>query len=192
MGARGPEPRVDVSGRSDATGGWHDAGDYNKYVVNAGVTVGSMLLAWEMYRNRLEKVHLDIPESGGPLADVLAEVKWEMDWLLKMQAPDGSVYHKLSAINFCGFIMPDQEKEPRYFCPWSSAATADFAAMCAMFARTLKSWLQDVVGTSVTSPSPIPMGEGAGGEGQRSSDATRRPPNTAARDIEQAAYLDEP
>ena len=33
----------------DATGGWHDAGDYNKYVVNAGVTVGAMFLAWEQF-----------------------------------------------------------------------------------------------------------------------------------------------
>jgi len=129
---------LDGRPRVDATGGWHDAGDYNKYVVNAGITVASMLLAWEMYRSRLEKVSLDIPESGGSLPDLLAEVKWEVDWLLKMQAADGSVYHKLSAVHFCPFIMPDQETEPRYFCPWSSAATADFAATCAMFARCIR------------------------------------------------------
>jgi endoglucanase len=94
-----------------------------------------MLLAWDMFTDRLRGIRLDIPESGGPLPDFLAEVKWEIDWLLKMQAEDGRIYHKLSAINFCGFIMPDEEKDPRYFSPWSSAATADFAAMCAMSAR---------------------------------------------------------
>ena len=126
--------------RVDATGGWHDAGDYNKYVVNANISVACMLLAWEIYGKRLANIDLRIPESGGPLPDFLAEVKWEVDWLLKMQAVDGSVSHKLSALNFCGFIMPDQEKEPRYFAPWSTAATAGFAASCAMFARSIREY----------------------------------------------------
>ena len=118
-----------------STGGWHDAGDYNKYVVNAGVTVGAMFRAWEEFGEPILRIPLDIPESGGPLPDFLAEIKWEMDWLLTMQAADGSVYHKLSTPGFCGFIMPEDEQDPRYFVPWSSAATADFVAMTAMAAR---------------------------------------------------------
>src|SRR5208282_3019208 len=78
----------------DGTKGWHDAGDYNKYTVNAGVTVGTLFRAWEDFGPQLRKVRLDLPESGGKLPDYLAEIKWEMDWLLTMQAPDGSVYHK--------------------------------------------------------------------------------------------------
>src|SRR5438093_10877402 len=67
---------------TNSTKGWHDAGDYNKYVVNAGITVGSMLRAWEDFGGTLKSVRLDIPESGGPIPDYLAEVKWELDWLL--------------------------------------------------------------------------------------------------------------
>lgn len=119
----------------NAIGGWHDAGDYNKYVVNAGVTVGCMLRAWEDFRPAIEKVRLDLPERGGRLPEFLAEIKWELDWLLTMQAPDGSVYHKVSTRNFGGFVMPEQEGTPRYFAPWSSAATADFVAMLAAGAR---------------------------------------------------------
>ena len=122
----------------DGTGGWHDAGDYNKYVVNAGVTVGSMLRAWEDFGPRIEKIGLDLPESGGRIPDYLANVKWETDWLFKMQAPDGSVYHKISALNFCPFIMPSQESAPRYFVPWSSEATADFVAMMAEMSRDIR------------------------------------------------------
>ena len=121
--------------RMDGTQGWHDAGDYNKYVVNAGATVGVMFRAWEDFGAQIRKVHLDIPESGGKLPDFLAELKWEMDWLLKMQAPDGSVYHKLTTKQFGPFIMPEAETEPRYFTPWGSEATADFVAMTAQAAR---------------------------------------------------------
>ncbi len=53
--------------QKDGTKGWHDAGDYNKYVVNAGVTVGVMFRAWEDFGPQIKAVRLDLPESGGPL-----------------------------------------------------------------------------------------------------------------------------
>lgn len=121
--------------RRDGAGGWHDAGDYNKYVVNAGISVASMLQAWEQFPDRLKGVALHLPESGNGIPDYLDEVKWELDWLLKMQAPDGSVYHKLSTQHFGGFILPELETADRYFTPWGSPATADFVAMMAMAAR---------------------------------------------------------
>lgn len=133
--AGGSVERPNATRRKDGTKGWHDAGDYNKYVVNAGVTVGCMFRAWDEFGPAIQQVSLDIPESGGPLPDFLAELKWEFDWLLTMQAPDGSVYHKLSAQEFCGFVMPEDEEAERYFTPWGSAATADFVAMTAMAAR---------------------------------------------------------
>ena len=124
--------------RKDSTKGWHDAGDYNKYVVNAGITVGSMLRAWEDFGPAIRRVKLDLPESGGPLPDFLAEIKWETDWLLTMQFSDGSVSHKVSTKRFGGFILPEREHEDRYFAPWSSAATADFVAMMAETARDFR------------------------------------------------------
>lgn len=127
--------------KHEATGGWHDAGDYNKYIVNAGVTVGCMYLAWEHF-SALRDIQLDLPgdEANNRLPDFLDEMKWEMDWVLKMQAPDGSVYHKLSTTNFGGFIMPEAEKEKRFITPYSTAATADFVAMTAMTARIFKDY----------------------------------------------------
>jgi endoglucanase len=122
----------------DGTKGWHDAGDYNKYTVNAGVTVGTLFRAWEDFGPQLRKVRLDLPESGGKLPDFLAELKWELDWLLTMQVPDGSVYHKLTTRSFGGFILPELETTNRYFTPWGSEATADFVGMTAQAARIFR------------------------------------------------------
>jgi len=126
--------------RRNSPGGWHDAGDYNKYVVNAGVTVGCLFRAWEDFKPALKNYPLHLPESGGGLPDFLAELKWELDWLLTMQAQDGSVYHKLSTRDFGGMILPEHESAKRYFTPWSSAATADFVAMLAQGARNFREY----------------------------------------------------
>ena len=123
-----------------STGGWHDAGDYNKYVVNAGVTVGLMFKAWEQFRPALEHVKLDIPTSGHGMPDLLAELKFEFDWLFTMQEEDGRVYHKLSAEYFNFWGPPEQDKAKRYLSPWSTAATADFAAMMALGARHFREY----------------------------------------------------
>ncbi|MGD2094506.1 MAG: glycoside hydrolase family 9 protein [Phycisphaerales bacterium] len=126
--------------KGDGTGGWHDAGDYGKYTVNAGITVGTMFMAWDHFQRRLKDVDLDIPDTAPGYPDFLKELKWETDWFLKMQYPDGSgrVSHKLTRVNFSGFIMPEDDSEKRYFTDWSSAATADFVAVMAMAARYFK------------------------------------------------------
>ena len=121
--------------RAKSAGGWHDAGDYNKYVVNAGVTVGAMFRAWDDFGPQIRKIELGIPESGDKRPDYLSEIKWEVDWLLTMQAPDGSVYHKLSRKKFSGMTLPERDKTDRFFSPLSSAATADFVAMTAAAGR---------------------------------------------------------
>lgn len=138
----------------DGKGGWHDAGDFNKYIVNTGVTMGMFFMAWEHFGDVLNSIPLPyMPNtvSGYPeynvtnYPDYLKELRWEMDWVLKMQYPDGSgrVSHKLSATGFCGFIMPENETATRYYVDWGSAATADFVAMCAMAARIF--WQYDPV-----------------------------------------------
>ncbi len=124
----------------DGGKGWHDAGDYNKYVVNAGITVGSMLFAWEQYKDQIKDISLTMPESNNSMPDYLDEIKYETDWLLTMQYPDGSgkVSHKLSTKDFGGFVLPERETADRFFTSWGSAATADFVAMLAMASRAFR------------------------------------------------------
>lgn len=123
--------------RKDGTGGWHDAGDYGKYVVNAGISTGLMFFAWSHFADLLKDYSFDLPETAPGFPDFLKELKWETDWLLKMQYPDGSgrVSHKLTRIDFSSFIMPENDNEKRYFTQWSSAATANFAAALAQASR---------------------------------------------------------
>jgi endoglucanase len=121
------------SGTKDGTGGWHDAGDFGKYTVNAGVTLGCLLQAWERYSSVLQYMQGQAPVAGLP--DYLAEVKWELDWLLKMQFPGGRVSHKLTGTNFEGFIMPESDSNTRYFVPFSTDATGQFAAATALASR---------------------------------------------------------
>ena len=130
------------SGRRAATKGWHDAGDYGKYIVNSGITVGELLWAWEWYPSALRTLRLDIPESGDAVPDVLDEIRWNLDWMLGMQDEDGGVWHKLTSEGFGSFVMPDADDGgPRYVIgtgavPFkSTCATADFAAVAAMAAR---------------------------------------------------------
>lgn len=126
--------------RRDGTGGWHDAGDYGKYTVNAGVTLGVLFMAWEQFEDRLQTISLNLPNTAPGYPDFLKELKWETDWLLKMQHPNGSgkVSHKLTRLNFAGFVMPEEDTAKRYFTDWGSAATADFTAVMAMAARCFR------------------------------------------------------
>ena len=123
--------------KHDGTQGWHDAGDYGKYTINAGVTLGVLYLAWDNFQSQLKSVPLNLPETAPGYPEFLKELKWETDWVLKMQYPDGSgkVSHKLTRTNFAGFIMPDKDDGKRYFTDWGSAATASFVAMLAHASR---------------------------------------------------------
>ncbi|AEY66061.1 glycoside hydrolase family 9 protein [Clostridium sp. BNL1100] len=124
----------------DGGKGWHDAGDYNKYVVNAGITLGSMFFAWEQFKDQIKDISLTMPESNNSMPDYLDELKYETDWLLTMQYPDGSgkVSHKLSTKDFGGFVLPERETADRFFTSWGSSATADFVAMMAMASRAFR------------------------------------------------------
>ena len=121
-------------------GGWYDAGDYNKYIVNSGFTMGVWLLAYEMNKEYFDTLKLNIPPSlqggtEGRLPDMLSEALYNLRWMLTMQDTDGGVYHKLTEPDFEGFIRPDQCRKPRYVVMKTTAASLDFAATMAMAAR---------------------------------------------------------
>src|SRR5690606_8022807 len=119
-----------------APGGWYDAGDYNKYVVNSGITMYTLLAAWEDFPEFFRGRDIGIPESGNAVPDLLDEAWWNLRWMLEMQDPaDGGVYHKLTNLRFDGVVMPDAATEPRYVVQKGTAAALDFAAVMAMASR---------------------------------------------------------
>lgn len=127
-----------LEGKKETTGGWHDAGDYGKYIVNAAISVGELMMAYEHFPEYFNQDDLIIPESGNDIPDILDEIRYELEWMLKMQHSDGGVFHKITSENFSGFIMPENHTDKRYLMEISSTATADFAAVMAMASRIYK------------------------------------------------------
>ena len=116
--------------------GWYDAGDYNKYIVNSGISTGTLLMLFEHYPEYFSALEMNIPESGNGVPDLLDEVLWNVRWMLDMQDPtDGGVYHKLTTPNFEGAVMPSRANQPRYVVQKGTAAALDFAAVMALGAR---------------------------------------------------------
>ncbi|RZJ04973.1 MAG: cellulase, partial [Rubrivivax sp.] len=129
--------------------GWYDAGDYNKYIVNSGITVYTMLAAWEHYPALFKDGELNIPESGNGLPDLLDEVLWNLEWMLAMQDPaDGGVYHKLTNKGFDGVVMPADAKAERYVVQKGTTATLDFAAVMAQASRVFAAFEKQKPGLS--------------------------------------------
>jgi len=116
--------------------GWYDAGDYNKYIVNSGITMGTLLSAYENFPGYFKKLKANIPESDDDVPDLLNEAVYNLRWMLTMQDPfDGGVYHKCTNAVFDGMVMPGVTTAPRYVVQKSTAATLDFAAVMAQAAR---------------------------------------------------------
>jgi endoglucanase len=137
-------------------GGWYDAGDYNKYIVNSGITMGTLFDVWEDFPAYFDTLHTNIPalpmppgarDPGSRIPDILNEALYNLRWMLSMQDPDdGGVYHKCTNAVFDGMVMPGITKTPRYVVQKSTAATLDFAAVTAQAARILQKFTRQLPG----------------------------------------------
>ena len=110
------------------SGGWFDAGDTNKYVTFAAEPVHQLLTAYQ----EAPAVFTDdfgIPESGNGIPDLLDEVKWEIDWLKRMQYPDGSAALKVGEIVNAQASPPSSDRNARFYVPSCSSATIAVAGM---------------------------------------------------------------
>jgi hypothetical protein len=116
----------------DLSGGWFDAGDYNKYVTFASSAVHNLLSAYEENPQAFGD-DWNIPESGNGIPDLIDEIKWELDWLLKMVNEDGSVTIKMGSQNHSenAASPPSQNTDPRFYGPTCSSASIAAAGMLA-------------------------------------------------------------
>ncbi|MFG2038031.1 glycoside hydrolase family 9 protein [Dactylosporangium sp. NPDC048998] len=134
--------------RLDVRGGWYDAGDHGKYVVNGGIAVYQLLSTFERTKlaatarpERLADGTLRLPEHGNRVPDVLDEARWELEFMLRMQVPAGKplagmVHHKVHDQNWTGLPLdPAADSQPRELHPPSTAATLNLAAAAAQAAR---------------------------------------------------------
>jgi endoglucanase len=126
--------------------GWYDAGDYNKYVVNSGISTYTLLALYEHAPEAAKALSPHIPEEENGVPAVLDEALWNLRWMLKMQAPDGGVYHKLTHPTFSGMVMPHEASGPRYVVQKGTAATLNFAAVMAQGSRIYDDYSSAVPG----------------------------------------------
>jgi endoglucanase len=134
--------------RLDVHGGWYDAGDHGKYVVNGGIAAYQLMSTFERTKvaagarpQRLADGTLRLPEHGNQVPDVLDEARWELEFMLRMQVPAGQplagmVHHKVHDQNWTGLPLdPAADPQPRELHPPSTAATLNLAATAAQAAR---------------------------------------------------------
>ncbi len=123
---------MNASLEKDLTGGWFDAGDYNKYITFAHETLHNLLQAYQEHPMSFKDDN-NIPESGNGIPDLLDEIKWELLWMQKMCNSDGSVHNKMGSINYLnGSSPPSINTEQRYYGPTCSSSSIAVASVFAL------------------------------------------------------------
>lgn len=173
-------------------GGWHDAGDYNKYVTFTYGALMDLLLAYEENPG-IWSDDTGLPESGNGVPDLLDEVKYELEWLLRMQQSNGSVLSVVGVKNFASASPPSADQAQRFYGPATTAATWSVAASFALaarqfqtipamagFAGTLQNAAEDAWAWALANPNVVYYNSGnlAAGENE---------PSTYERDMRQLA-----
>lgn len=131
----------------ESSKGWYDAGDFGKYSLTAGISTYTLLSAYEQFPAYTRSLDLNIPESNDSLPDILNEVLWELRWWFTMQdTGSGGVYHKLTALDFAGTVMPHEDSAQRYVCGMNTNASLDFAATMAAAYRIFKPYEDQLPG----------------------------------------------
>ena len=108
----------------DVHGGWHDAGDYNKYLPFTAKTLWNLMDAYEANPTAFGD-NSNIPESGNGVPDLLDEIKWELDWMLRMQLDNGAVANRV-ANQVLEDHYPQDDHERRYYTEPTTWGTAAF------------------------------------------------------------------
>ncbi|MBS1518078.1 MAG: glycoside hydrolase family 9 protein [Bacteroidetes bacterium] len=122
-----------VSTSKDLSGGWHDAGDYNKYVNFTFEAVMDMLLAYKE-NPEIWGDDFNIPESGNGIPDILDEIRYELNWLLKMQNANGSVLSIVGVMNYSSASPPSADNSQRFYGPATTSASFTASSLFALAA----------------------------------------------------------
>jgi endoglucanase len=106
----------------DASGGWHDAGDYGRYVATTAVVIGRLLFVSAT----------SLPALRARLLD---EVRVGLDWLISVQQADGAFYRKVGGTQWPADLSPNDDVQPLWAYGPGTAETAKAVAALAQAAR---------------------------------------------------------
>lgn len=126
----------------DVVGGWHNGGDYAKYVTSTALSAARLMAMDEWNAKPFKFFRMDYPlyEPGyGATDDLHHEIKAGLDWIMVMQRRDGSLYRKVAGKKWPGNVSPEEDDQPRYVYGITTQDTANAAAALAMAARDFKS-----------------------------------------------------
>lgn len=138
--ARSRYDKANPATAKDLHGGWMDAGDYNKYVTFTFQPLCNMMEAYRLFPAAF-KDNYNIPESGNGTPDLLDEIKWELDWLKRMQDATGTdgLLLKVGADVYTAYSPASTDVNPRYYVPECTSSTLTGAATFALGALVYKS-----------------------------------------------------
>jgi endoglucanase len=120
--ARFVEDKENPETAKDLTGGWWDAGDSNKYVTFTSPVIHQLLDAYQQNPQAFTD-DFNLPESGNGIPDIIDEVKYEIDWIKKMQEEDGGVLIKVGTIDYQRATPKSTDSRPRYYVGACSSST---------------------------------------------------------------------
>lgn len=137
--------------RLDVSGGWYDAGDHGKYVVNGSIAAAQVMATYERALIRggegsaaRSDALSRIPERGNGVPDILDEARWQLDFLMRMQVPEGEphagmAHHSVHDARWTSPpLLPHRDPEERVLYRPSTAATLNLAAAAAQGARLFR------------------------------------------------------
>ncbi len=127
----------DPSTEIDVTGGWHMDESAGRDTALGSNIAENLLLAFEMNPSAFTD-EMGIPESGNGIPDILDEVKYEVEWLLKMQ--DSRTGGEYAAALTDPVRGGEAINTPVIVTPVSMEATISFASMMARFSYTYQQY----------------------------------------------------
>lgn len=93
----------------DASGGWHDAGDYMKFVETTSYATAVMLFAYDHNRRQFPE-----QASSSAMPELLTYAKVGLDWLLKMHPSPQEFYYQVGdAEDHDTWRLPEDDCEKR-------------------------------------------------------------------------------
>ena len=115
----------------EVSGGWHDAGDYGRYIETAVKSLSDLLIGYIISPNSFND-HTNHVEENNSIPDILDEIRYELEWMLKMQREDGGVYSRAATKKFPGNILPNEDETQIYVLQVSTASSAGFCAVMSL------------------------------------------------------------